>query len=417
MELMFLRKAPKICIFTETYHPVVGGGETQARSLAEGLVANGYRVIVLTRRSHPSYKKLERFDGYEVYRIGPSGGNHLKKWGLLITSLPALLRLHRKYDLVFVSGFRVVGMSAILISKLFKKVCILKADSLGEMSGDFFTKGLAKLHLSPSFLPFRIFLSVRNKILRDADAFVAISSPIARELISNNLSPDVIREIPNSVDTLKFCPVRKKVKRKLRQKLTIPQSHKIVAFTGRLVSYKGLPLLLRVWRKMHQMHRNLTLLLVGTGGLDMHNCEQELKDYVEVNGLHPSVLFTGAVDNVHEYLKASDLFVFPTEQEAFGISVIEAMACGLPVISTVVGGVKDILQHRKNGIVIEPGNFQQLYDSLYLLISDASLSASLGESARQTVQQRYSLEIVAQEYTDLFLRLVGQGKRDLQAAN
>ena len=73
----------KICIFTETYYPVVGGGETQAQLLAEGLTAQGHSVLILTRRSDVSLKTHERYGDLDVYRLPPSGVGQLKKWGLL----------------------------------------------------------------------------------------------------------------------------------------------------------------------------------------------------------------------------------------------------------------------------------------------------------------------------------------------
>jgi glycosyltransferase involved in cell wall biosynthesis len=396
---------PKICIFTETYYPVVGGGETQAQALAEGLVANGLDVIVLTRRSDPSFKKTEQYGQVTVHRLPPAGSQHLKKWGLLVTSLPVLIKLRRRYDLILVSGFRIVGMTAVMISKLSRKPCILKADSLGEMSGSFFTAGLAKVGLRPSSPVFRQFLWLRDRLLVQADAFVAISSAVAAELTAQGIDPALIVRIPNSVDTRRFVPATIEERDALRHKLGLPPGDKIVLYTGRLVSYKGLSLLLRVWRDVVQEHRHARLMLVGTGGLDIHNCEAELRTYVDAHDLGESVHFTGSVQNIHEYLQASDIFVFPTEQEAFGISLIEAMACGLPVISTGVGGVKDILQHRQNGLVVEAGDFQTLYDALGLLICDGALSARLGQAARQTAQERYSAEIITQEYVELFERM------------
>jgi glycosyltransferase involved in cell wall biosynthesis len=146
-------------------------------------------------------------------------------------------------------------------------------------------------------------------------------------------------------------------------------------------------------------------LIVGSGGLDIHNCEKELKEFVKKNGLQDSVFFTGNVENVHEYLQASDIFVLPTENEAFGISLIEAMACGLPVISTFIGGIKDILQNQQNGIVVNPGDFKQLYDSLDSLINDTFLSVELGKAAMRTVQNRYAAEIIIKDYIELFKSL------------
>jgi glycosyltransferase involved in cell wall biosynthesis len=391
-----------VCLLSETYYPVVGGGETQARMLAESLVANGFDVIVLTRRSDPSFQKSEQFGRIRVYRMGPTGSTHLKKWGLLFTSLPMLIRLRRHYDVLFVSGFRVLGVPAVLMGMLFGKPCILKADSNGEMSGEFFVGGLARLGLTSSSLPVKLMLAMRNKILRRADRFVALSSEIATELQSHGVHTSRIHRIPNGVNIQIFRPVSPEDKRQLRQTLGIPLQATTIIFTGRLVSYKGLPLLLRVWRELRRKHPQVYLLLVGSGGLGLENCEAELKQYVAAHSLEDSVVFTGDVDPVHHYLQASDIFVFPTENEAFGISLIEAMACGLPVISTRAGGIRDILQHRRNGLVVEAGDFQQLFDALNSFIRNSPLSARLGKAAWQTVQDSYSTEIVGQAYIELF---------------
>ena len=393
---------PKVCIFTETYYPVVGGGETQARLLAEGLVANGFSVIILTRRSASTLKKIEQFGEVTVYRLLPVGSGQLKKWGLLISSIPLLIKLQRQYDLIFVSGFRIVGVVAVLISKLFGKTCVLKADSQGEMSGEFFRDGLAKVGVSPTWLPFKLFLGLRNIILKRANAFTAISTEIAVELTSTGVQPDTIRMIPNSVDTTLFCPVDDQQKINLRQKLDLPPTAKIAVYTGRLVSYKGLPLLLRVWQDIQRNHNNVCLVLVGTGGLDIHNCEAELKAYVEANDLQQSVHFTGSVQNVPEYLQASDIFVFPTENDAFPSSLVEAMTCRLPVITTPVGAIKTIVTDQDNGLVVQPSDFQQLYEALDTLLTNPNLGSRLGQAGWQTVQDNYSAEIVTHKYINVF---------------
>jgi L-malate glycosyltransferase len=134
----------------------------------------------------------------------------------------------------------------------------------------------------------------------------------------------------------------------------------------------------------------------------MHNCEADLKEFVQAKGLQHSVRFTGDVHNVHEYLQASDIFVFPTEKEAFGISLIEAMACGLPVIATPTGGIKDIVVDGQNGLLVEAGSFQQLSDAIHRLITDAQLAGMLGRAARVTALTRYAREVVLGRYIELF---------------
>src|SRR5262245_33674196 len=143
-------KPLKVCIFTETYFPEIGGGETQARLLAEGLIACGHSVMILTRRSTSSSDRFELVGATPVFRLPPPGSGHLKKWGLIFSSIPWLVRMRRHYDVVLVSGYRVIGISAVLVGKLLGKRSILKADSQGEMSGDFFLPGLRKLRISPT---------------------------------------------------------------------------------------------------------------------------------------------------------------------------------------------------------------------------------------------------------------------------
>jgi glycosyltransferase involved in cell wall biosynthesis len=393
---------PGICLLTETYYPVVGGGETQARVLAEDLVAHGFKVIVVTRRSSRALKKLDQVGGVTICRTPPIGGGQLKRWGMVFTCVPVLLSRRRQYNLIYVSGFKALGLTAVVVCRLLRKSCVLKADSNGEMSGAFFDRGRQALGLASDSTLFRLFLTLRNRILRGANRFVAISTDIAEELHRHGVPAEQIEQVTNSVDTSLFSPVNPSAKAALRQQFSLPADQIIVTFTGRLVSYKGLPLLLRVWEQVQRVQGQTMLLLVGSGGLDMHNCEADLRAFVQAKGLQHSVRFTGDVHNVHEYLQASDIFVFPTEKEAFGISLIEAMACGLPVIATPTGGIKDIVVDGQNGLLVEAGSFQQLSDAIHRLITDAQLAGMLGRAARVTALTRYAREVVLGRYIELF---------------
>lgn len=391
-----------VCIFTETYHPVVGGGETQARLLAEGLSSHGVSVCVLTRRSDPALPAAERFGAVRVFRLPPAGRGQLKKWGLVLSCLPKLVQLRRDFEILFVSGFRIIGMSSVIMGKVLGIPVVLKADSQGEMSGTFFAAGLKRFGISPSSLPFRLFLGVRNAVLKRAEAFSAITDGVEAELRDAGVGGAGIHRIPNCVDTSRFAPVGLEEKRSIRKRLGIPQDCRIVTYTGRLVSYKGLPLLLRVWRDLCRDHARIRLVLVGTGGLDIHNCEEELRAFVDHHGMESSVTFTGPVGNVSEYLQASDIFAFPTENDAFPSSLVEAMACKLPVVTTPVGAIGEIVQDGRNGLMVEPGEAVGLFRALDRLLSDPALARSLGEEGWRTVRDRFSADLVTREYLGLF---------------
>jgi glycosyltransferase involved in cell wall biosynthesis len=395
---------PRICLLTETYYPVVGGGEKQAQSLAEDWTARGFKTLVITRRSSRELPGVETLGEVVVHRVSPTAGG-FTRWLMLVSSFHALVKTRRDFDVVFVSGFKALGISAVLTAKLFGKSCVLKADSNGEMSGEFFAAGLRKLHMSPASWPFRLFLAARNNILRRADAFVAITTGIAREYASQGVPSAAVRRIPNSVDTKRFHPVAALHKPELRRRLRLPLTDFIVSYTGRLVSYKGLPLLLRVAQEMQQENRKVGFVLIGSGGLDVHNCEAALKEYVTANRLELVVHFAGEVPNVHEYLQASDVFVLPTEDDAFPLALIEAMACGLPVVSTRVGGIPEIVSHGETGLLVQGGDAHELYDTLQRVLANEPMAASLGRAARRTVEARYSRETVASRYTELFSSL------------
>ncbi len=392
---------PGICIITETFFPVVGGGESQARSLAEGLMHRDFPVVLLTRRSDPTLPRTDDVGGVRVYRLWPAGPRHYYKWGLLLSAIPALIRYRSKYDAVIVSGFRVVGMAAVVFCRLFRKICVLKADSLGEMSGAFFRAGLSKYGRSPDSPALRLFIWCRNILLKRAHAFVAISTAVFDELIEAGISGEKIHRIPNGVDTNVFRPATEEERGRRRTALGLQDGHPIIVYTGRLVSYKGLPLLLSVWDKLVQEGVAGHLLLVGSGGLDIHNCEPELREFVESSGLTQSVTFTGAVNNVQTYLQVADIFVFPTKRESFGLSLVEAMSCGLPAISTGVGGVADIVRDSENAIVVAPDSASELEGALRRLIGEPYLGRRLGSAARQTVLNHYSTDSVADKYSKL----------------
>jgi glycosyltransferase involved in cell wall biosynthesis len=360
---------------------------------------------VLARRSDAHSPALERVGAVAVRRLAPAGEGHWKKWALVATAFVELVRMRQDYDVILVSGYRRLGPAAVLAAKLLGKRCILKSDSRGELAGTYFASGLKHLRLGLSFPPFRAALRVRNALLRRADAFVVLSQESEAELVACAVSREAIWRIPNIVDTKRFRPVDRRQKQQLRRQLGLQEGHRVAIYTGRLVTYKGLPLLLRCWLDLRRRHQDVTLLLVGSGGEDIDNCEQELREFVLANGLTDSVRFTGNVTNVEEYLQAADVFAFPCENEAFGLSLVEAMACGLPVVTTRVGVAEELVRHGDNGLLVGAGDFAGLRGALDSLLGDPALSARLGWAAVEAVGESFGVEAVTGQYLDLFARI------------
>jgi glycosyltransferase involved in cell wall biosynthesis len=379
---------------------MVGGGENQARALAASLETKSAPVTVVTRRWETLQPGVARVDESLVHRVGPTGRGHLKKWGLALTALGPILHHRRTHRVLVVNGFRVLGIPAVLAGRTFGLRVILKGDSPGEMSGSFFDAGLARFGLSHRSIPMRALLALRNGLLRRADVFVAISAELEQELLDHGIPADKIRRIPNGVDAAHLAPVVDGgVKSRLRRDRGLPVDRPVAVYTGRLVSYKGLPRLLRLWKDLRAEGSGAQLLLVGEGSEDIHNCESDLRQFVVDHGLTDCVHFRGRVEDVRDELHAADVFVFPTEQEAFGLAAVEAMACGLPVVSTRTGGLADFI-HEDNG-AIPFATDQEFLAALRGLIDDPDRAAELGRRGRQAVLRDYSIEAVRDRYLGL----------------
>lgn len=393
---------PRICMLLESYYPVVGGMETQAVNMTRSFLRENMPVLIVTRRSSPELPAHEIIEQAPVYRVGPTTRSSRARWLMVLTALPTLFRLRREYDLILVPGFRALGLTAVAIQMLLGKPAVLKAESCGEMSGEFFKGGLKSLKLGPASWPVRLFIRLRNAFLARAKAFVSLSADMTAEYLSSGVPPARLHRIAQSVDVDRFYPIEPAARRALRAKLGLPVEQTLVIFSGRLVSYKGLPNLLQVWENLSADFPQATLIIAGAGGVDIFNCESQIKQFVADRGLTRRVIFTGAVKNVNEYLQAADIFAFPTENEAFPLALLEALASGLAAIGTTVGGIPDVLQNEDNGLLIPPGDGAALAHALRRLLENPDMRQKLVAGALKTVREKYTRAIITEQYTQLF---------------
>ena len=180
----------------------------------------------------------------------------------------------------------------------------------------------------------------------------------------------------------------------------------MVTYTGRLIKGKGLETLFAAMGALADLP-TWHLLLVGSGQGQVISIEDTLRQEAERGGLRGRVTFTGRVDNVPAYLQATDVFVFPTLDEALGMSAVEAQACGLPAVASRTGGVPDIVEDGVTGLLVSPGNAASLADALRKLLTDSGLRDRFARAARTRTEQRFALHTMVARYADLFRSLGG----------
>ncbi len=404
-------RKPSVCLLIGTFHPVVGGGETHARMLGRALIERGVAVQVVTRLTDARLPRLDTVDGITVHRVGNPGSPRWGKYRMLIPALLALYRLRRTYDVLYVCGLRVLGVTGLAAAHWTGKRCILRAEAMGEMSGAFiWDSPHAKLGGMRRCLA-QWLVRLRNRWYRRADCFLAVSGAVEQEFVSAGVTPDRLVRINNGIDVRRFSPEESPdARRALRRTLGLPEHDCLLAYSGKLNRGKGLEMLVETWSNLVPRYPGSRLVLIGGGGDHFLSCENELRETVRRKGLDDRIIFTGYVDNVPDYLRAMDGYVFPSEQESFALAPLEAMATGLPVIVTRTGELGLIVQPGVHGWLMEPQNPAALQAAMEAFLADPSGARVMGTSGRARVVEHCGLDAVAARHEALFRRLMETGR-------
>jgi glycosyltransferase involved in cell wall biosynthesis len=403
-------KTLRVCFLVETFYPpYVGGLEIHSYHIAERLNNHNVEMFVITRKFGHDSKSFEQVGNVPIIRITPEGIIKGQGWKalfpvvlIILKTLFLLIKYSGQYDILLVSSLKVLSIPAIIMKYLFGKKCIIMVNSPSELQEDIISdESLKRMKMSRSSIMVKLVRAVRNPLIKKTDCFVAISHEIKQQFLDIGVELNKIRVIPNGIDINKFSPVSQAEKMELRKKLYLPEDKIIFCYTGRIAEAKGIMLLAEVWKNILKEFNNIYLLYVGAGRDSFDNCEDELRKFIEDNNLGDKVTCTGRVPEMNVYLQASDVFVFPSYYEGFGLSILEALACGLPSVLTKVGSAAEIVNNYENGIVVTPRSRDELYDAIKWILKNKDLWEVLGRNARKSVE-KYSTEAEINNFIGMF---------------
>jgi glycosyltransferase involved in cell wall biosynthesis len=390
----------RVLFLAESFHPVLGGGETHVRRLGSALVAAGDTATVVTRRGERSWPAEEVLDGIRVVRVPPSGPARAGKFLMVPAAVRAVLREARRHDLLVVRGTRVLGVPGLLAARAAGLRVVMQPETNGELSGEAWTWGKAWAG-GPAGRMARALYASRNLWLRDADAFVAMSRAIREEMLAAGVPGERVFVLPHGVDTARFRPAEPAERSALRAGMGFPDGA-LAAWTGRLLRGKGLDTLLEALARVAGEVPDLRLLLVGSGEGQALSIEEELRRRAGEGDLAGRVLFAGRVERVEDVLRAADFFVFPSVFEGLGISLVEAAACGLPAVASRTGGIVDVVEDGRSGLLVVPGDPAALADGMRALATDAGRRAAMGREARGVALARFDERDGLERYRAVF---------------
>jgi glycosyltransferase involved in cell wall biosynthesis len=368
----------RICLVTHYFPPHMGGIEKVSYEQSKRLTKTGYQIDVLTskikgRNEHPA-------KGIRIFHF--STINLAERIGVPypIPSLQAyktFTKFIKKCELVHAHGH--VYMSSYLAGKVAKKY---KKPFILTQHNTFidYQSGLNILeHLND--------LTIGKAVLKDADRIIVVSNK-TREYV-HKLGADWSKTsvIYNGVDIDYFHPVNKE---KSRKKLGLPKNRKLIFSVRRLVYKNGLDTLIESIPYVARNHPNTLFVVAGKGP-----SKKLIEDRIKELGIEDNIKLTGFVPDelLPVYYDAADYFVLPSASgEGLPLVLLEAMACGLPVIATTVGGTPEIINHMKNGVLVPPRNPEAMATTMSELLLQDELGPSIGKEARRVIENRFTWE-------------------------
>ena len=178
-------------------------------------------------------------------------------------------------------------------------------------------------------------------------------------------------------------------------------SNLVIGITARISSVKGHVYLLRAIPRIREVFPGIQLLIVGSGKA---RYEKQLHHICRKLNIERNVVFQPGIQNVHKALSVMNVFVLPSIQEGLGLSLLEALAAGLPVVASNVGGIYSVIRHEENGILVPPKDVKALADAIITVFKDKDYAKRLGQRGKQTVREKFTLDKMIEKVEGFYTR-------------
>ncbi len=238
---------------------------------------------------------------------------------------------------------------------------------------------------------------------------IAVSRATSRFQKTYNLvCPSRLHIIHNFLDPHRFSDVPTQAALHVRSEFGIEEKNPVIGIVGDVVPRKGLIYLVTALKEIRNVIPDVRLLVVGSGPSSYVG---KVKVRAELTGVSSCILWAGHREDIPEILKSLDLFVLPSRNEPFGLAVLEAMASGLPVVATSVGGLQECVVANVTGFLVQPSNPRVLAKAVISLLQDKQLRHRFGEAGRKRVCNHFSAENQVPKIESVLARVAKDRKK------
>ncbi len=232
---------------------------------------------------------------------------------------------------------------------------------------------------------------------------VAISPAVVEHLVAAGLGPGRTRTIPSAVDPSALCP--KRARSAVRAAEGLAPDAPLLLVLAALVRRKGVDVLLEALTRLAAEGLRPALWVAGEGPE-----RGALERRSEALGLAPRVRLLGQRGDVADLLAACDVVVLPSRREGLGVAALEAAAAGRPVVASRVGGLLEVVEDRRTGLLVPPEDPTALANALHCLLRDDALRARLGRTGAARIGKRFGVDAMTDAYEHLYREVLGKGE-------
>lgn len=390
-----LLKNPNIAVFSLAFSPFEGGAEIAVREVIKR--QKGLNFTVFTYKFDRRWLSCESKDNLGIFRLG--GGGNSQYYGRIIDKIFYIFSAWRKaeqlhqekrFQLVWAIMASYGGLAALLFKMRHPRIPFLLTVQEGDSEKHlFFGKGgLVGLG--------------SRLIFKNAD-YIQVISYFLRDFAKKRGARCPIEVVPNGVDWELFnTAYRVSEIKAVRDNLGLKDDY-VILTASRLVFKNGIDTLIEAVAKFKEKRPNVKCLVIGDGPE-----REKLKSKSRKLKVLNNIIFLGQIPqkDLPVYFRIADVFVRPSRSEGLGNAFLEAMAAGVPVIGTPVGGIVDFLIEGETGFLVPADNPDELANKLSFVFNNPVLRGRTIQNSRQLIQQAYTWDKIALLFRNIFDRLI-----------
>jgi glycosyltransferase involved in cell wall biosynthesis len=390
----------KVCFISPEYLPLSGGTGAYVYYLSNELMKRGNSAYIVTGYDESRDVKVNQ--QHHIFFLKTLKAPVVKSFLFAASASRKLNKIRGSFP-VDITHVNLPLVPSFAVPRGFGKTLISTVHSTWKGEAEAI-KGepYSRLNSNEKFMvSFNWFLRLfEEKMLERSNKIIAVSDFTRRELLQYyKVKEDKIRVIHNGVDVDKFKPATDKLKAKAE--LGFNPEDKAILSVGRLYARKGLFTLIESMALVTGKFKNAKFIIAGKG---LSNEMKKLVSYAAKLGVKDNIVFTGYFPDkkLPRLYQAADIFAFSTFYENLPFAVLEALSTGLPVVTTNVGGIPEMIEDGRNGFLVEPFNSRELADRILYYLEHPAAASEMALLARKTIENQFDWRLIVKKVVKVY---------------